>query len=220
VIVLDPGHSPSIHAIDKHSGLDVSDYANAPEMQDVFAVAVLVKKRLIKDGYRVVMTKATADARVDLAERAAIANKAHAALAVSIHDQAGAVGGIGFRSGNNIVYAQSVGGYRVTPGGRRVSFTKTAVAKDSLAFARVFVTARAKAQRTTIHLQRDIGYDMASRGLPGGDMWMVQLLSSVPWVYNEAGGNSLGRVGLDTADKHAYAAGLISAIEKCVPPGE
>jgi hypothetical protein len=66
-------------------------------------------------------------------------------------------------------------------------------------------------------LQNSIGYDMASRGLPAGNMWMVQLLSRVPWIYNESGGNSAGRIGLSTADERTYARELIAAIEACVP---
>lgn len=66
-------------------------------------------------------------------------------------------------------------------------------------------------------MQADTGYDLGSRGLATGDIWTVQLLSHVPWIYNEAGGNSSGRSGLDSADKHAYAAGLVAAVERCVP---
>src|SRR5262249_29601223 len=47
VIVIDPGHSVPIHATDPVTGLDVSDYANEPEMHDVFAVAELVRARLL-----------------------------------------------------------------------------------------------------------------------------------------------------------------------------
>src|SRR3954447_15269264 len=47
VIVLDPGHSRTIHAIDHRYRLNVSDYQNEPEMPDVFAVALLVRSRLI-----------------------------------------------------------------------------------------------------------------------------------------------------------------------------
>ncbi len=46
---------------------------------------------------------------------------------------------------------------------------------------------------------------------------MVQLLSKVPWVYNEAGGNSPGRSGLNATDKQRYADGLVASVEQCVP---
>lgn len=220
VIVIDPGHSPSIHAIDKATGLDVSDYANEPEMRDVFAVARLARKQLVKAGYRVVMTKSHVDSRVSLGRRAAIANKAHAALAISIHDQAGASGGIGYRAGNNIVYYQSVGKYRTTPAGKKIVFTNRAVAEKSKRYAKIFRSVRAATEHTSVVLQGDIGYNMSSRGLPAGNMWLVQLLSKVPWIYNEVGGNSAGRVGLSAADKRNYATALVRSIEKCVPlPG-
>jgi N-acetylmuramoyl-L-alanine amidase len=216
VIVIDPGHSPSITHTDP-SGLVDSDYENEPEMRDVFAVALLVKAKLEAAGYQVVMTKNNVDDRVPLGQRAAIANNAHAALAISIHDQAGASGGIGFTAGNNIVYYQSVGDYRETPAGKKVIFTDTTIAATSKRFAGIFQAKRAAAQGASIRLQGDTGYDLGSRGLPAGNIWMVQLLSKVPWVYNEAGGNSAGMVGLDPSDEQKYADGLVAAIEACVP---
>ncbi|MBE7190070.1 N-acetylmuramoyl-L-alanine amidase, partial [Jatrophihabitans endophyticus] len=122
MIVIDPGHCPSVHHIDRRTGLDVSDYENEPEMHDVFKVALIVRRQLEKAGYRVVMTKTHVNERVNLAKRAYIANRAHAALALSIHDQAGRNGGIGFRQGNNTVYYQHVGDYRATPAGKKVYF--------------------------------------------------------------------------------------------------
>jgi N-acetylmuramoyl-L-alanine amidase len=206
-----------VHGIDAATGLDVSDYENEPEMRDVFAVAELVRAKLVAAGYRVIMTKPTLDTPTTLGRRAQVANDAHAALALSIHDQAGANGGIGFEAGNNIVYYQSVGDYRLTPAGKRVSFTDAAVAALSARYARIFQQQRAVAQHTTVSLLGDTGYDLGTRGLPGGDIWMVQLLSHVPWIYNEAGGNSAGRIGLSAADEQRYADGLIAAVEQCVP---
>src|SRR6202012_4329711 len=115
VIVIAPGHSPTINSIDPTSGLNDSDYENEPEMRDVFSVALLVKAQLEAAGYRVIMTKRSATTKISLGQRAAVANNANAALAISIHDQAGSSGGIGFNAGNNIVYYQAVGDYRETP---------------------------------------------------------------------------------------------------------
>jgi N-acetylmuramoyl-L-alanine amidase len=218
VIVIDPGHSPSISAIDPATGLNVSDYENEPEMRDVFAVAELVKAELQAAGYRVVMTKTSVRQRVSLGQRAAIANRVHAALALSIHDQAGANGGIGFDRGNNIVYYQSVGDYRETPAGKKVYFTNSRIAALSKKYGRIFRTERVDTLRHPVKLQSNVGYNLGSRGLPPGNIWMVQLLSRVPWVYNESGGNSAGRVGLSSADEHIYARGLVAAVEHCIPP--
>jgi N-acetylmuramoyl-L-alanine amidase len=218
VIVLDPGHAPSIYAIDPRTGLNVSDYANEPEMRNVFAVAQIVKRRLRAAGYRVIMTKTRVTDRVSLARRAAIANRAHAALALSIHDQAGPNGGIGFGRGNSIVYYQSVGTYRATPSGRRIYFTNRRVAALSAKYGRIFRRQRARVEAHHVALQGNVGYDLGSRGLAAGNIWLVQLLARVPWIYNEAGGNSAGMSGLNRADRHRYAAGLVAAVEHCVPP--
>jgi N-acetylmuramoyl-L-alanine amidase len=217
VIVIDPGHAPTITSTDPATGLNDSDYENEPEMRDVFAVALLVKAQLLADGYQVIMTKNSVTDRVSLGQRAAVANNANAALALSIHDQAGANGGIAFASGNNIVYYQSVGDYRETPAGTKVTFTNSAEAAASQRCAQLFQSARAAAQGATVRLQGNVGYDLASRGLPAGNIWIVQLLSKVPWIYNEAGGNSAGMAGLDAADEQKYAAGLVAGVQACVP---
>ncbi len=219
MIVIDPGHSVTVHATDPNTGLDVSDYENEPEMRDVYAVAKLVRSGLEADGYKVILTKPTLDTPTSLAKRAQVANQAHAALALSIHDQAGGNGGIGFRQGNNTVYYQSVGDYRATPSGKRVYFTNSRVAALSKRYGEIFQRKRAAAQGTSINLLGTTGYNLGSRGLPAGNIWIVQLLSHVPWVYNEAGGNSAGMVGLNGADKQRYADGLIAAVEACVPGG-
>jgi N-acetylmuramoyl-L-alanine amidase len=217
VIVIDPGHSPRIHAVDPATGLDVSDYENEPEMRDVFAVAVLVRAKLRRAGYQVIVTKSRVDARASLGQRAAIADSAHAALALSIHDQAGPDGGIPFASGNNTVYYQSVGTYRATSSGRRVYFTDRAVAARGARYGQIFRDERTRVEGHHVRLQGDVGYDLGTRGLPAGDIWLVQLLAHVPWIYNEAGGNSPGMSGLDTADERRYADGLVAAVERCVP---
>jgi N-acetylmuramoyl-L-alanine amidase len=218
VIVIDPGHSPSISATDPATGLNVSDYENEPEMTDVFAVAELVRSQLVARGYRVVMTKNAVDDRLSLADRAAVADRAGAALALSIHDQAGSNGGIGFDAGNNTVYYQSVGTYRANPSGHRVYFTDAAVAALSKRYGQVFQSQRSTVEHHSVALLGNVGYDLGSRGLAPGDIWLVQLLSHVPWIYNEAGGNSAGRSGLDAADEQRYAAGLVAAVEHCIPP--
>jgi len=217
VIVIDPGHSVAIHAVDPGTGLDVSDYENEPEMRDVFAVAEIVRANLVKAGYRVIMTKPAVDTPTSLGRRAEIANAAHAALALSVHDQAGASGGVGVGQGNNVVYYQSVGRYRETPAGKKVYFADAAVAARSKMCGMAFQRARAEAQHAPVTLLGDTGYDLGTRGLPPGNIWLVQLLSHVPWIYNEAGGNSTGMIGLDRADEQRYAAGLVAGVEACVP---
>jgi N-acetylmuramoyl-L-alanine amidase len=218
VIVIDPGHSRSIHAIDPATGIDVSDYENEPEMRDVFAVAEIVKAKLDAAGYRVVMTKNRDGQPTSLGRRAHIANNVHAALALSIHDQAGSNGGIGFDQGNAVVYYQSVGDYRETPSGTKVYFTDKHVAALSKKYGQIFRDQRANIEHHSVALQGNTGYDLGSRGLPAGNIWIVQLLSHVPWIYNEAGGNSAGMSHLDSADKHTYADGIVASVEHCIRP--
>lgn len=208
----------SVSATDPATGLDVSDYENEPEMRDVYAVALLVRTALVARGYHVIMTKTSLDQPRSLGQRAAIARDAHADLALSIHDQAGSNGGIGFRSGNNTVYYQSVGTYRSTASGRRTYFSDTALAATSKRYGTAFAAARERVEGTSIRLQGSTGYDLGGRGLAGGDIWMVQLLSHVPWIYNEAGGNSSGQVGLDPADRATYARALVAGVENCISP--
>lgn len=186
-------------------------------MHDVYAVALLVEAKLTAAGYRVVMTKTNVTDRVSLAQRAAIANQAHAALAISIHDQAGASAGIPFASGNNTVYYQAVGDYRATAAGKKVYFTDAALAAISQRYGAIFQAKRSAIEGHAVSLLGNVGYDLGSRGLAPGNIWLVQLLSTVPWIYNEAGGNSAGTVGLSDADKTRYADALVAGIEACVP---
>ena len=218
VIVIDPGHSRTITATDKRTGLRVGDYENEPEMRNVFSVAQLVAARLRVLGYRVVLTKTSDGQRRSLAQRAHIANAAHADLAISIHDQAGRHGGIGFRAGNNIVYYQSVGDYRSTPSGHHVVFRNKTVAARSKRWAVAFAHARGTVQRVRPTVRGNVGYNLGTRGLAPGNIWIVQLLAHMPWIYNEAGGNSRGHVGLTAADRRTYARSLVAGVEACIPP--
>ena len=145
------------------------------------------------------LTRPSLDTPSTLGQRAYLANNAHAALALSIHDQAGSNGGIPFDSGNNHVYYQAVGDYRTNPAGHRVYFTDAHLAAISKRYGQIFVNQRTRAQGTAVNLMSNTGYDLGGRGLQSGDIWIVQLLSHVPWIYNEAGGNSAGMSGLDAA---------------------
>jgi N-acetylmuramoyl-L-alanine amidase len=185
-------------------------------MHDVFAVAELVRQKLQAAGYRVLMTKSSVMDRVNLGQRVAIADQAHAALGVSIHDEAGSNGGIGFDAGNNIVYYQSVGTYRVNTSGKRIYFTDEQLAAVSAKYGQIFRDERARVEGHSVTLLGNTGYDLGSRGLPAGNIWREQLLAHVPWIYNEAGGNSAGMSGLDAADEQRYADGLVASVEHCI----
>jgi N-acetylmuramoyl-L-alanine amidase len=217
VVVIDPGHSVTVSGTDPSTGLDTADYENEPEMRDVYDIALLVRRKLVADGYRVYLTKASVDTPTNLGVRAYLANRVHADIALSIHDQAGSNGGIPFDGGNSNVYYQAVGDYRQNPQGKKIYFTDSRVAAVSKRYGEIFQRTREAAQGRSVNLMSNTGYDLGGRGLQSGNIWIVQLLSHVPWIYNEAGGNSAGMSGLDAADKQIYADGLINGVEQCVP---
>jgi N-acetylmuramoyl-L-alanine amidase len=208
----------SVHGTDSATGLDTSDYENEPEMRDVFDVAVRVRTALQAAGYKVYLTKSSADDPANLGERAYLANDVHADLALSIHDQAGSNGGLAFSSSNNNVYYQAVGDYRVNPAGHKVTFEDSAVAAVSKKYGEIFRNERQSVEHHPVRLLSNTGYDLGSRGLQAGDIWIVQLLSHVPWIYNEAGGNSAGMSGLNSTDQQTYANGIVAGVEHCIAP--
>lgn len=217
VVVIDPGHSGKDKDIkDPQTGLRDHDYPNHPELEDMWDVSKLVEGALKQEGYSVILTKKSADETVTLRERANIANQSKAAIAVSLHDQAGKNGGLQFGKWAEI-YPQKQGGYRETAAGKRVTFNNEDVAKKSEAYAKNFQETRAGPEgiKPTIKLNSFDG----RKGLDGGNLPLVQLFSNVPWVYHEAGGNSAGRVGLSDGDKKKYAEGIINGIKKSVKPG-
>ncbi|MEM3401623.1 MAG: NlpC/P60 family protein [Candidatus Hadarchaeales archaeon] len=85
IVCLDPGHSSTPYEIDPETGLNTQDYVNRPEMEIVFDVSSLVKKKLEERGVKVIMTKNAVDDAVDLKERAEIGNRSGAGMIVHIH---------------------------------------------------------------------------------------------------------------------------------------
>ena len=202
IVVIDPGHSKNpTNETDPASGIKSSDYENQPEMQEVWDVSQKVRAELEKAGFKVIMTKSSADSSVGLIERANIANKAKADMAISIHNDHGQ----NFDS-MKWVTPQEVGRYRETDG-KRKTFTNQEVAQKSQSMAKVFVEERKKAEGGNVEIH---GLDFpAGRGLPStGNIAIVQLFSEVPWVYHEVGGKGFN------ADK--YAAGLIEGTKKAL----
>lgn len=202
VIVIDPGHSGQDKSVTDPSGLIDHDYPNPPEDQEVFDVAQKVKTKLEADGYTVIMTKNNVNDYVSLHQRADIANNAHAALAISIHNDHGQPWSFAQ------IYVQKVGLHRDTASGQQIKFTDDAVAQKSQQYGQMFAQERTGAEGHNAAVT-DENFDNRP-GLSPGNIPLVQLFAKVPWVYNEVGASS----GYD-GDK--YAQGLIKSIEKAVP---
>lgn len=225
-IVIDPGHSgKDIDTIDKETGLRDHDYPNHPELEDMWDVAVIVKEALNKIGYNVTLTKNSAEESVPLLKRAKIAMNAQASLAVSLHTMAGkrSDGAKDFRDWNEI-YVQRTDSQRTSEKtgqtkkfGDPESFNGEKTAKLSAEYGENFRKARDKAQGVD-NVDVTVNSFDDREGLDPGNLSMVQLFADkVPWVYNEAGGNSAGRIGLNDADKKKYAEGIIEGVKQSVP---
>jgi len=211
-IVLDPGHSfPSKQgAVDPVTKLHVGDNDGAEgERKAMQETAELVMKKLNEDGYNVVITKNSidGDGDIDLIKRAVKANTAKADLAVSLHyDNEHDFGKWGQ------VYTQKVGlsRYNGTSGNRQneKKFELQPIADKSKEYATPFLDERDKAEG---HRPDNTNANFDSRGddFSKGNIPMVMLFATVPWIYNEAGGKNF--------DKEKYALGIYNAIKKAVP---
>ena len=208
VIVLDPGHSgKNNNVVDPATGLDDHDYPNTPEITDVFEVAQAIQAKLTADGYKVVLTKNAAMDTVTFRQRVNIAEQNNANLAVSIHTDGGQPFGKFAQ-----VYTQKVGLWRSRiDGSKKLTFSDTNLANKDAIYGIVFTQQRAAAEGRAVQ-STDVNFSNAGRasaGIDPGNLSMVQLWSTVPWIYNEVGG-----VGVN---KQAYETGLINSIEKSVP---
>ena len=218
VIVIDPGHSGRTIRSRTTNGLLDYDYPNHPEITEMFDVSSCVASGLRADGYRVVLTKTSVNASVSHTERAAIANRAHAALAISVHDDHSQ------STTFEATYSQrgvATGGrypvmYRGT-GSRRTVFALPAIARTSARYATIIAERRSQDQGRHVGLRQN-----SFNGRPPlepGNLALVQLLAKVPWVYNEmgarAGGSSTRELSL--SEETGYAKGLLDGVESAVP---
>ena len=219
VIVIDPGHSgTSIRSTDSATGLRDIDYPNYPEIYEMFDISSCVGQGLRADGYRVTLTKRKALDSVGLAARARVANEAHAALAISVHDDHSQ--GPGFQATYSQRGVRHNGDYHAMyrgSGSRRTVFRDAAVAKASEKAAAAIARERTKTQGRTVGIRENTYTGRAP--LEPGNLAIVQLLAKVPWVYNEAGAKSGGSTtrAMSIATEEAYAKGLVLGVEAAVP---
>lgn len=219
VIVIDPGHSGhDIRQRNKATGLIDFDYPNYPEITEVFDVSTCVAANLRQLGYRVILTKKNAESTVSLTRRAEIANNAHADLAISVHDDHSQTPSF------QAVYSQRGvkhdGHYHAMWRGSGATYTKfdlPKVARESARYTRIIAAARSKAQHRPVEITEE---DFSGRsGLEPGNLALVQLLATVPWVYSESGALTDGSTTrqLPISAETAYAKGILDGIVAAVP---
>ncbi|GAA3627651.1 hypothetical protein GCM10022236_32460 [Microlunatus ginsengisoli] len=221
MIVIDPGHSGRSIRSRTTNGLLDFDYPNQPEMTEVFDISSCVADGLRADGYRVILTKRRASDSVSLTERAEIANRAKADLAISVHDDHGQ--GPAFQATYSQRGVSSNGHYPTMyrgTGARRTVFDQPKVAKASDRAAKIIARERAAAQGRPVGVRQN-SFD-GRAPLEPGNLALVELLADVPWVYNEmgalTGGSTTKRLSL--AAETGYAKGLLDGVEAAVPiPG-
>jgi N-acetylmuramoyl-L-alanine amidase len=219
VILIDPGHSGrSISSTDRSTGLRDIDYPNDPEIDEVFAISSCAGQALRRDGYRVVLTKKRARDSVGLAARARMAAKVHADLALSVHDDHSQSAGFeATYSQRGVKHGGSYHAMYRGSGRTRTVFDLPAVARRSEQAATAIARARSKAQGRPVTVRENIYTGRAP--LEPGNLALVQLLSTVPWVYNEMGALTGGDPGrpMSQADQRGYTEGLVLGVEAAVP---
>jgi hypothetical protein len=218
--VIDPGHSGRYGSrTDKRTGLRDIDYPNFPEIYEMFDMSTCLARALRADGYRVLLTKRHALSRVGHRERAEIANRSGADLAISLHDDHGRSArfqatysqrGVPDRDGR---YGPMYRGR----GERRTVFQRPQVARASETAAKKIATARAKVLGRKVAVTEN-SFD-GRAPLEPGNLALVQLFATVPWVYNEVGARTGGSAlrAMSLASEHDYAAGLLAGVQAAVP---
>jgi N-acetylmuramoyl-L-alanine amidase len=210
-IVLDPGHAgASTREVDPSSGIETQENGGAPgEMQNMWDSAQIIKSKLETAGYNVALTKNSEADTAGFVTKIARAEQAHPALVVSMHYTGGA--SFGAPNDHYGVTPQEVGRFRQNKdNGKRKTFTDDVLAQKSLQDAQIIAAERSKTGDKANVAPLDLSFPK-DRGdvLAWGDISIVQLLSNVPWVYNETGSSGF--------DKQKYADGIANGIEKAVP---
>ena len=217
--MIDPGHSGrSIRSTDAKTGLRDIDYPNYPEIYEMFDVSACVARGLRLDGYRVVLTKKRALGSVGLADRARLATRVKADLAISVHNDHGQTAS--FQATYDQRGVSRGGAYRPMyrgTGRTRTVFDQPDVARRSQRYAKIIARARTQAQGRPVSVRENTFTGRPP--LEPGNLALVQLLTGVPWVYNEMGAKTAGRVstGMSIESELGYAKGLLVGVERAVP---
>ncbi len=207
VVALDPGHNPRrIDSFDRVTGVAQIDYPNGAEDGDAFTVATRVAAALRGRGYRVVLLKRSPRESVSYRERVSRAERAGAAIGVSIHTSPGV----------NAVFDQRVGLYRSGTGAdgqpRRVVFSNPSTAAASQRYAGAMAAARSRAEGHRVVVRDN---DFGGRApLWAGNIPVISLIAvNTPWVYNEfSAGGTGGSIPVPAPALGAYARGISDGV--------
>lgn len=210
-IVLDPGHSPQTDPSqrDPATGLYVEDYENDPEMDNAYTAATKIESKLKAKGYNVVLTKNSADDKLDLGTRAQRANAAHGALVVTLHSDPGI--GSGFLMYPDTNSQREPGTGPRTDGTNGLIHPEIEKPSEQAAKAMATVIAgEGESGYVAKSFQDEYGADgLTGNGLNKGNTPVETILMSTPEVYSEVPQNVL------PSDRFATA--MTDAIEKAAP---
>ena len=207
-VVIDPGHSgANTEEVDPASGIEAVESTNTAtgERQNMWDTAQIMKSKLEKDGYQVTLTKNAEDDPAGLIEKARRANATNAAIAVSLHSTPGTFGTANDHWG---VTPQEVGRFRQNwDDGKKKTFEDAQLAQTSQQYAQVIAEERTKLGDKANVAPLDASFT-TDRVKAHGDISIVQLFGTIPWVYNE-----VGQTGFD---QNKYAEGITNGIEKAL----
>lgn len=215
-IYLDPGHSGVIkERDDQKTGIHESLYANEPEMQNVWDVANIAKTKLEQSGYKVVLSKDKEDGGQYNREKTDQAAAENAAIGISLHTDST----MGSFEDRKEVWPQKVGLWRSSSDGKKTTFSDAALAKKSQDYASALKLAMDKDAPTKgglkVTQQKEGVYE--SGGKADGNIPLVQLFATTPWVYFEVGSGE-GNTGLTENERAQYAEGIVNGIKQAIPP--
>ncbi len=160
LVCLDPGHADTPYEIDPETGLNTMDWANTPEIEIAWDIALRAAAILQARGVDVVLTKSSAYDPVSLKQRAVIANSAGATLIVHIHTDPGVSSSTTFYPG------ASPYNWKANSDSGRTAYISPAVQQASEGLAGVFHAAMAAYLAGSLGVG-DGGLAMENRGSTG-----------------------------------------------------
>lgn len=206
VVYLDPGHSgQDINKIDQKTNIRDHDYPNIPELNDVWDVSKLAKEKLEKDGYKVILSKESADEKSSLRTKASKADKNNADIAVSIHTDPNL-------PNTGWITIPKVDQFRMSENDKKVKYNNSDSAEKSQKYSDSFLSGR-KAQEGDDIIMKDLSFE-GRPGLASGNIPLIMLFSETPWIYLEKKSSDKG---LSKNQKNEYAESIYKSITSSLP---